>query len=179
MTWLASLRKYIKWSRIWHTKEFNHLSQNTGPTATRVRNILLWADPYIGLVQCFSDFGKLLAALGWGLLSQFSPFRYFPNFSEWWKQWLPEWYQVHIWQVSPQLSCGDTWQIWTWLKVSNLNFCKIKISRNGEINERSFSNPHPRASRCGTVANWFPGNLLALVSHSLTWVRAENSCDKS
>ena len=81
--------------------------------------------------------------LGWGLLSQFSPFRYFPNFSEWWKQWLPEWYQVHIWQVSPQLCCGDTWQIWTSLKVSNIYFCKIKIFRNGEINERSFSNPHP------------------------------------
>ena len=81
--------------------------------------------------------------LRWGLLSQFSPFRYFPNFSECWKQLLPEWYQVHIWQVSPQLSCGDTWQIWTSLKVSNIYFCKIKIFRNGEINERSFSNPHP------------------------------------
>ena len=80
---------------------------------------------------------------GWGLRSQFSPFRYFPKFSEWWKQWLPEWYQAHIWQVSPQLSCGDTWHIGTWLKVSNLYFCKIKIPRNGEINERSFSNPHP------------------------------------
>ena len=85
--------------------------------------------------------------LGLGLLSQFSPFRYFPNFSEWWKQWLPEWYHVHIWQVSPQLSCGDTWQIWTWLKVSNLYFCKIKISRDGEINERSLSNPHPWLAR--------------------------------
>ena len=80
---------------------------------------------------------------GWGLRSQFSPFRYFPKFSEWWKHWLPEWYQAHIWQVSPQLSCGDTWQIRTWLKVSNLYFCKIKTSRNGEINERSFSNLHP------------------------------------
>ena len=80
---------------------------------------------------------------GWGLLSHFFPFRYFPNFSEWSKQWLPVKCQVYIWQVSPQLSCGDTWQIWTWLKVSDLYFCKIKISRNGEINERSFSNPHP------------------------------------
>ena len=89
--------------------------------------------------------------LGWRLLSQFSPFRYFPNYSEWYKQWLPEWYQVYIWQVSPQLSCGDTWQIWTWLKVSNLYFCKIKISRNGEINERSFRNPHPCISE--TIKN--------------------------
>ena len=46
--------------------------------------------------------------------------------------------------MSPQLSCGDTWKIWTWLKLSNLYFCKIKISRNGEINKRGFSNPHPR-----------------------------------
>ena len=28
-------------------------------------------------------------------------------------------YQVHIWQVSPQLSCGDTCQIWTWFKWFN------------------------------------------------------------
>ena len=45
--------------------------------------------------------------------------------------------------MSPQLSCGDTWQIWTRLKIFNLKFYKIKISSNGEINERSFSNPHP------------------------------------
>ena len=91
---------------------------------------------------------------GWGLLSQFSPFRYFPNFSEWWIQWLPEWYQVHIWQVSPQLCCGDTWQIWTSLKVSNIYFCKINIFRNGEINERSFSNPHPRTITFIWPASW-------------------------
>ena len=45
--------------------------------------------------------------------------------------------------MSPQLSCGDTWQMLTWLKVFILYFCKIEISRNGEINKRSFSNPHP------------------------------------
>ena len=47
----------------------------------------------------------------------------FPFFSEWSKQWLPVWYEAHIWQVSPPLSCGDTWQIWTWLKLSDLYFC--------------------------------------------------------
>ena len=81
--------------------------------------------------------------MGWGLLNQFSPFRYFPIFSEWLKHWLPVWHYIHIWQVSPQLSCGDTWQIWMWLKVSNLYFCQIEISCYGEINEQSFSNPHP------------------------------------
>ena len=44
-------------------------------------------------------------------------------FSEWSKQRLPVGYQVYIWQVSPQRSCGDTWQIWTWLKVADLYFC--------------------------------------------------------
>ena len=60
------------------------------------------------------------AVQGWGLLSKFSMFRYFPNFSVCSKRWLTVWYHTHIWQVSPQLSCRDTWQIWTWLEVSNL-----------------------------------------------------------
>ena len=54
----------------------------------------------------------------------------FPIFSNWSKRWLPVWYPIHIWQVSLQLSCGNSWQIWMWLKVSNLYFCKIKISHN-------------------------------------------------
>ena len=29
----------------------------------------------------------------------------------------------HICQVSPQLCCGDTWQMWLWLQGSNLCFC--------------------------------------------------------
>ena len=28
----------------------------------------------------------------------------------------------HIWRVSPQLSCSDTWQIWTWYSVCNQCF---------------------------------------------------------
>ena len=100
-------------------------------------------DQYVSYLTWFA-LSNITKHQVWGLLSQFSPFRYFPSFSELWKEWLPEWYQVHIWQVSPQLRCGDTWQIWTWFKVSNLYFCKIKISRNGELNERSFSNHHPR-----------------------------------
>ena len=53
---------------------------------------------------------------GWGLLSQFPPFPYFPNFSEPPKHMLAIEYHVYIWQVSLQLSCGDTCQIWMWLK---------------------------------------------------------------
>ena len=80
---------------------------------------------------------------GWGLLSQFLPFRYFPNFSALSKQTLAIEYHVYIWQVSPQLSCGDTCQIWMWFEKSNMYFCHIENFAYGEINERSFSNPHP------------------------------------
>ena len=52
-------------------------------------------------------------------------------------------YHVYIGQVSPQLSCGDTCQICMWFKESNRYFFKIKSFAYGEINERSFSNPHP------------------------------------
>ena len=79
---------------------------------------------------------------GWGLLSQFSPFRYFPHFPLLSKQTLAIEYRVHIWQVSPQLSCGDTCQIWMWFRESNRYFCKLENFAYGEISERSFSNPH-------------------------------------
>ena len=57
-----------------------------------------------------------LTSQGWGLLSQFPPFHYFLNFSEQPKHMLAIEYHVYIWQVSPQLSCVDTCQIWMWLK---------------------------------------------------------------
>ena len=52
-------------------------------------------------------------------------------------------YRVYIWQVSPQLSYGDTCQILMWFEESNMYFCKIENFAYGEINEQSFSNPHP------------------------------------
>ena len=81
--------------------------------------------------------------LGWGLLSRFPPFRYFPNFSALSNHTLDIEYHVYIWQVSPQLSCGDTCQIWKWFKETNRYFWKIEHFAYGEINERSFSNPYP------------------------------------
>ena len=55
----------------------------------------------------------LTAGQGWGLLNQFSPFRYFPIFLGLPKHTLAVEYHVHTWQVSPQLSCGDICQIWS------------------------------------------------------------------
>ena len=82
---------------------------------------------------------------GWGLLSQFPQFRYFPHFSTSPKHTLAIEYHIYIWRVSPQLSCGDTCQMWMSFKESNMYFCKIKNLAHWEINKRSFSNPHPRS----------------------------------
>ena len=80
---------------------------------------------------------------GWGLLSRFPPFRYFPIFSTSPKYMLVIGYHAHIWQVLPQISCGDTCQIWMWFKECKRYLCKIENFAYGEIDERSFNNPHP------------------------------------
>ena len=80
---------------------------------------------------------------GVGLTKPISSVPLFSSFSSSSKHTLAIEYHVYIWQVSPQLSCGDTWQIWMWFKESNMHFCKIEYFAYGEINERSFINPHP------------------------------------
>ena len=88
--------------------------------------------------------GRQTLVQGWGLLSQFPLFLYFPNFSASPEYMLAIEYHVHIWQVSLQLSCGDTCQIWMWCKEFNRYFDRIENFAYGEINERNFSNLHPR-----------------------------------
>ena len=78
-------------------------------------------------------------SLGWGLLSQFPPFRYFPIFSALSNHTSAIEYHVYIWQVAAQLSCGDTCQIWMWFEESNMYFWQVENFAYGEINERSFS----------------------------------------
>ena len=71
------------------------------------------------------------------VLYEFPSLRYFLDFSP----LLPVEYHVHIWQVSPQHSCGDTCQIWKWFKEPNRYSHKFKIfalQRNLQKNERSF-----------------------------------------
>ena len=43
--------------------------------------------------------------------------------------------------MSPQLSCGDTCQIWLWVEKFNLFCFNIMNIYKGEINHKSFSNP--------------------------------------
>ena len=135
--------------------------------------------------------------LGWGLLSQFSPLRYFPHFPLLSKQTLAIEYHVYIWQVSPQHSCGDNCQIWMWFRESNRYFCKIENFAYGEISERSFSNPHPwsmlrKALRRCHVASvglahsslpryflccWFWQLKLFSKQSSCQWNKIPRSCD--
>ena len=91
--------------------------------------------------------GAVPAIPGVGVTKPIFSFRYFPHFPLLSKQALAIEYRVYIWQVSPQLSCSDACQIWMWFRESNRYFCKIENFAYGEISERSFSNPHPRADR--------------------------------
>ena len=109
---------------------------------------------------------RSLVGQGWGLLSQFPPFRYFPKFSSLSKHTLTVEYRVNIRQVSPQLSCGDTCQIWMWFKESNMYFCEVKNFAYGPINERSFSNPHPRFG-----CSWWISTDSTLKKLGLYWGR--------
>ena len=49
---------------------------------------------------------------------------------------------VHIWQMSPQLSCSDICHIWMWFE--SVYLYNIEKFPNGEISEGNFSNPQPR-----------------------------------
>ena len=86
---------------------------------------------------------ETLDELGWGSLSQFLPFHYYPSFLELSKHRLLIEYHFHIWQMSLQLSCRDTCPIWMWSNGCNMHICEIKNMPFREINEKSFSGPHP------------------------------------
>ena len=34
--------------------------------------------------------------------------------------------KIHVWQVSLQLSCGNTCQIWTWYTIANMYYGDVK-----------------------------------------------------
>ena len=61
-----------------------------------------------------------------------------PHFSIFRKCSLPIEYHVHIYHVSPQFNCRDTWQLWPWLKgcklyYTKLNICIMKKLMNGVL----------------------------------------------
>ena len=129
-----------------------HLQAFSNPFSC-MKSIAFWTKFHINIIPTLV---QKTGDQGWGLLSQFSPFRYFPYFPLLSKQTLAIEYHVYIWQVLPQLSCGDTCQIWMWFRESNRYFRNIENFAYGEISERSFSNPHPRLQ----AIIWTDGGLV-------------------
>ena len=74
------------------------------------------------------------------------PISSFPLFSDFFsalsKHTLDIEYHVNIWQVSPQLSCSDTCQIWMWFKESKRYFWK-KILLKEKLTNRALVTPTP------------------------------------
>ena len=69
-------------------------------------------------VECLSDWVRWKRS-GVGVTKLIGNFlNYFPNFLSLSKHTLAIEYHIYIWQVSPQLSCGHTYQIWMWFKES-------------------------------------------------------------
>ena len=98
--------------------------------------------------------------LGWGLLSQFPPFLYFPKFSALSKNAFAIEYHVYIWQVSPQLSCGGTCQIQMWFDNLRCTFDRSKILLTEKLTNETLVTPTPdQFSHLGPLLlTWFNFN---------------------
>ena len=78
---------------------------------------------------------------------------------------------IHIWHVPPQLSCGDTCQIWTWYSIANVSFGnsdKLGKQRNGGD---WLSNPHPWSNDAQDLQHHMRPLLL-------TWFNFNHTMDK-
>ena len=134
-------------------------------------HLTLEGEPSAVYCDFFYKSKHIITGMGWGLLSRFPPFRYFPNFSTSPKYMLAIEYHIHIWQVSLQLSCGDTCQIWMRFKECNRYFCEIENFAYGEIDERSYSNPHPRTVPCTLVERvWYTTGIFVLMIDDFIFV---------
>ena len=112
-----------------------------------------------------------------GLLNQFPIFRYFSNVSPLLKHWLPIAYHFHIWQVSPQLSCGDTSQICKWFQESNGYFAKSKTSLAEKATNGALVTPTPgvKESEASGFHNW---QLVASVTLTyMVWEKTDHELD--
>ena len=98
----------------------------------------------------WSPVGFLYKGPGRGLLSHFTPIRYFPFFLH---REEPTCYPIlHPYLTS--VSSADTWQIWIWFKESNRHFCKIENFACGKINERSTELWYLPSSLTWSVSFW-------------------------
>ena len=78
--------------------------------------------------------------------------------------------------MAPQLSCGETYEIWIWIKWLSRCICKIESCAYGKINELIFSNPHPWSLLCycaGISIIWvmFARTIMHRYTSVLIWYR--------
>ena len=74
---------------------------------------------------------------GVGVTKRIPRFHWFYTFLEVSKYCVPIEHHVHIWQVSSQLSCGDTYRIWMWSIESNRCYTRSKSIKENEMNCRN------------------------------------------
>ena len=114
--------------------------------------------------------------LGWGLLSLFPLFRYFPNFSALPKHTLAIEYLFYICQVSPQLSCSDTSPIKHEYDSKNLTgtFARSNILPMEKLTNGDLVTPIPVLGYRCTI-RWLstvPHNVDGVISNSLFELRS-------
>ena len=108
--------------------------------------------PYFGLnnwqlessVGVFASLNVMLLQQ-WGLLKLRPLIALLAIFQPLWKYKLYPLNHIHICQVSLQLSCGDTCQIWTWYSIEKQCFNSSQKLGKQRIGKNWLSNPHFRS----------------------------------
>ena len=133
----------------WRGKRSRHFRR------MRTRNFTYLArGPWLmlgGILPSITVWGVNEVEQGWGLLSQFSPFRYFPHFPSLSKQMLAIEFHVYIWQVTPvKYECDS----------GNLagTFARSKIFLTKKIANGALATPTP-GHRVHDYCRWFLSNV--------------------
>ena len=85
-------------------------------------------------------------------------------------------YHIHIWQTSPQLSCGDIFRIWAWYSIGNNFSITLRSWKNNGMEEIDFLTPTPGAyfilehlqplTHWGRVTHIYVSQLIPIVLHN-------------
>ena len=136
MTWINNYIYNEVWAKIIHPfSNFNVAADE----------IWEWMNYFI---RHFTGLGFTLIHVNkWGSLVEACQSNFlrsaFSHFSELPNHCLSDECPVNIWLASLHVRCGDTCQIWTWLRHFISYCCKIKIVPSGDSNDWGFSNPTP------------------------------------
>ena len=119
--------------------------------------------------------------LGWGLLRQFPPFRYFPNFSTLSKQELAVEYYVYIWKVLPRSPVNSPHK-GQWCGA--LMFSSICARINGWVNNGEAGDLRRHPVHCDVIVMVVGSNRLCIKQSStkditsyIIWTSADYNVD--